>query len=209
MNNQLKNIGNIPITTSIIASLYPELKSPEKKVIWLEKQGYIIRLKRGLYVVNPEFSGKLLSTELISNHLYTPSYLSMSSALRFYGLIPETVYTHQCMTIKHARNFQTPIGFFDYNHISREAFSIGIRRIEETKDCAFLIASPEKALCDLIANSPKLNLRFMKEVEIFLMEDIRFDIERLYQFNTDILEQYISVGKKSESITTLLKYLRR
>lgn len=113
------------------------------------------------------------------------------------------------MTIKHARNFQTPIGFFDYNHISREAFSIGIRRIEETKDCAFLIASPEKALCDLIANSPKLNLRFMKEVEIFLMEDIRFDIERLYQFNTDILEQYISVGKKSESITTLLKYLRR
>ena len=49
----------------------------------------------------------------------------------------------------------------------------------------------------------------MKEVEIFLMEDIRFDIERLYQFNNDILEQYISVGKKSESITTLLKYLRR
>ena len=209
MNNQLKNIGNIPITTSIIASLYPELKSPEKKVIWLEKQGYIIRLKRGLYVVNPEFSDKLLSTELISNHLYAPSYLSMSSALRFYGLIPEAVYTHQCMTIKHGRHLQTPVGFFNYNHSSREAFSIGIRRIEETKDCAFLIASPEKALCDLIANSPKLNLRFMKEVENFLVEDIRFDMEQFYQFNTDILKQYISVGKKSESITTLLKYLRK
>ncbi len=209
MNNQLKNIGNIPITTSIIASLYPELKSPDKKVIWLEKQGHIIRLKRGLYVVNPNISGELLSTELISNHLYAPSYLSMSSALRFYGLIPEAVYTHQCMTIKHARNFETPIGFFDYKHINREAFSIGIHRIEKNKNCAFLIASPEKALCDLIANSPKLNLRFMKDVENYLVEDIRFDMEQFYQFNTNIFEEYIKVGKKSESITTLLKYLKR
>ena len=48
MNRQLKEIGAIPITTSIIESLYPELKSAEKKVAWLEKNGYIIRLKRGL-----------------------------------------------------------------------------------------------------------------------------------------------------------------
>ena len=89
MNRQLKEIGAIPITTSIIESLYPELKSTDKKVIWLEKNGYIIRLKRGLYVVNPEHSGKTLSNELIANHLYAPSYISMSTALRYYGLIPE------------------------------------------------------------------------------------------------------------------------
>ena len=40
-----------------------------------------------------EITGKILSTELIANHLYAPSYVSMSSALRYYGLIPETVYT--------------------------------------------------------------------------------------------------------------------
>ena len=95
MNRQLREIGSIPITTSVIESLYPELKSPDKKVAWLEKNGYIIRLKRGLYVVNPEHSGKMLSSELIANHLYAPSYISMSTALRYYGLIPEEVYTHQ------------------------------------------------------------------------------------------------------------------
>ncbi len=58
MNRQLNEIGIIPVTTSIIESLYPELKSANKKVTWLEKQGYIIRLKRGLYVVNPELSRK-------------------------------------------------------------------------------------------------------------------------------------------------------
>ena len=63
MNRQLSEIGAIPVTTSIIESLYPELKSAEKKVTWLEKQGFIIRLKRGLYVLNPEHSGKTLSSE--------------------------------------------------------------------------------------------------------------------------------------------------
>ena len=53
MNRELREIGVIPVTTSIIESFYPDLKSAEKKVIWLEKNGYIIRLKRGLYVVNP------------------------------------------------------------------------------------------------------------------------------------------------------------
>ena len=90
MDRKLTEIGTIPVTTSIIESLYPELKSANKKVTWLEKQGFIIRLKRGLYVANPKHSGKTLSSELIANHLYTPSYISMSTALRYYGLIPDT-----------------------------------------------------------------------------------------------------------------------
>ena len=77
MNRQLSETGTIPVTTSIIESLYPELKSADKKVTWLEKQGIIIRLKRGLYVINPEYSGKTLSSELTDNHLYTPSIFNV------------------------------------------------------------------------------------------------------------------------------------
>ena len=172
MNKQLKEIGVTPITTSIIESLYPELRSPSKKVALLEKQNYIIRLKRGLYVVNPEYSGKTLSTELIANHLYAPSYISMSTALRYYGLIPEVVYVNQSMTIKHSRSFETPLGNYDYKYISREAFSVGVRSLQKS-DYAFLIATPEKALCDLISNSPKVNLRYLTDVEHYLEQDIR------------------------------------
>ena len=208
MNRQLSEIGIVPITTSVIESFYPELKSTDKKVIWLEKNGYLIRLKRGLYVVNPQYSGKMLSSELIANHLYTPSYVSMSSALRYYGLIPETVYTHQSMTIKHSRSFNTPIGYYDYKQISRKAFSVGIRSVHKG-DFAFLIASPEKALCDLIANSSMVNLRYMKDVEIYLEQDIRMDMDEFYKMDTSIFEDYIKVGKKADSISTLLKFLRR
>ena len=208
MNRALSKIGSVPVTTSIIESLYPELKSPDKKVVWLEKNGYIIRLKRGLYVVNPEHSGKILSSELIANHLYAPSYISMSTALRYYGLIPEAVYVHQSMTVKHSRSFQTPIGSYDYKFISREAFSVGVRSIHKG-DYAFLMASPEKALCDLIANSSKVNLRYMKDVENYLENDIRMDMEEFMRFDLRVLEEYIKVGKKSDSIATLLKYLTR
>lgn len=208
MNRQLSEIGIIPVTTSIIESLYPELKSANKKVTWLEKQGYIIRLKRGLYVVTPEHSGKTLSSELIANHLYTPSYISMSTALRYYGLIPEAVYVNQSMTVKHSRSFQTPVGSYEYKYISREVFSIGVRSMYKD-DHAFLIASPEKALCDLIANSSKVNLRYMKDVEIYLEQDIRMDMDEFYKMDETILEDYIKVGKKADSISILLKLLRR
>ena len=208
MNRQLNEIGIIPVMTSIIESLYPELKSANKKVTWLEKQGYIIRLKRGLYVVNPELSRKTLSSELIANHLYTPSYISMSTALRYYGLIPEAVYVNQSMTVKHSRCFQTPVGSYDYKYISREAFSIGVRSIHKG-DYAFLIASPEKALCDLIANSSKVNLRYIKDVEIYLEQDIRMDMDEFYKMDETIFGDYIEVGKKADSISILLKLLRR
>ena len=208
MNRELKEIGVIPVTTSIIESFYPDLKSAEKKVVWLEKNGYIIRLKRGLYVVNPEYTGKRLSNELIANHLYAPSYVSMSTALRYYGLIPEAVYVNQSMTVKHSRSFQTPIGNYDYKCISRGAFAVGVRT-EHVADYAFLIASPEKALCDLIANSSKVNLRYMKDVENYLENDIRMDMEEFMKFDPRVLEEYIKVGKKADSIATLLKYLTR
>lgn len=208
MNRQLSEIGTIPITTSIIESLYPELKSANKKVTWLEKQGVIIRLKRGLYVINPEYSGKALSSELIANHLYAPSYISMSTALRYYGLIPEAVYVHQSMTIKHSRCFQTPVGNYDYKYISRKAFPIGVRSMNKD-DYAFLIVSPEKALCDLIANSSKVVLRYMKDVEVYLEQDIRMDMDEFYKMDATIFEDYINVGKKADSISTLLKFFRR
>lgn len=119
----------------------------------------------------------------------------MSTALRYYGLIPEAVYVHQSMTVKHPRSFQTPVGNYDYKYISRKAFPIGVRSMNKG-DYAFLIASPEKALCDLIANSSKVILRYMKDVETYLEQDIRMDMDEFYNMDATIFEDYINVGKR-------------
>ena len=94
----LEHIGNIPVSTQAVASLFPALEAGNQKVRNLEAAGKIIRLKKGLYVVDPKVSRVALSTELIANHLYAPSYVSMQTALRYYGLISEAVYTTQSMT---------------------------------------------------------------------------------------------------------------
>ena len=69
MINGLEHIGNIPISTSALSSLYPEMKTGNQKVRNLELAGKLIRLKKGLYVVNPNISRVALSTELIANHI--------------------------------------------------------------------------------------------------------------------------------------------
>lgn len=208
MIRTLETFSNIPVSTAALASLFPENKAGGEKVRSLEQKEYVIRLKRGLYVVNPEVSRVPLSLELIANQLYAPSYVSMSSALRYYGLIPETVYTMQSMTIKHSRSFDTPVGHFNYSGINREAFHIGVTIIDK-QTYTFLMASPEKALCDLIANSPKVNLRYMKDVERYLEEDIRLYMDEFLNMDASVFEQYIEVGKKASSIQTLLKYLKK
>lgn len=208
MNNVLSRLDNIPITISALKSLFPHLKGGNQKVRLLERNGEIIRLKKGLYVSSPVITGKALSVELVANHLYAPSYVSLSSALRYYGLIPEAVYTTQSMTLKHSRDFNTPIGRFEYTYIPREAFSVGLSSIKQ-EGYAFVIATPEKALCDLIANSPKVNLRYLKDAEVYLEEDIRMEMEDFKQMNADIFEEYIKVGKKAESIRTLLKLMKK
>ena len=47
MNNVLAKLGNIPVTSSIIESLYPQIKGGNQKIRQREKSGDIIRLKRG------------------------------------------------------------------------------------------------------------------------------------------------------------------
>lgn len=207
MNPVLAKYGNIPVSAASLALEFPEIRKPGQKLGLLERDGEIIRLKRGLYVCSPKATGKPLSLELIANRLLTPSYVSMSTALRFYGLTPEAVYLTQSMTTKEAREYDTPLGRFEFTHIKKKAFNIGIRNIEEN-GYSFLIASPEKALCDLIAYTPSLLLRYRKEAIAYLEEDIRLDMEAFFKFNSEIFEQYIAAsGKKSTSISTILKLL--
>ncbi|WP_337384320.1 type IV toxin-antitoxin system AbiEi family antitoxin domain-containing protein [Prevotella sp.] len=207
MSNILTTLGNIPVTSSVIASLYPDVKTKFAKVAQLERAGEIIRLRRNLFVVNPEETGLPLSSGLIANHLLAPSYVSMQTALRYYGLIPEAVYTIQSMTFKAAKEFNTPVGNYCYYHISRETYPIGITQIKDGNS-VYIMATPEKALCDLIANQPGVNLRYKKEALEFLEENLRFDMDKFSQFNQEIFLAYAKNGKKSTSILTILKLLQ-
>ena len=70
-----------------------------------------------------------------------------------------------------------------------------------------MIATPEKALCDLIANTHHVNLRYIKEARTFLEEDLRLDMDGFAKINPTIFKEYAAVGKKGDSIRTIIKLL--
>jgi hypothetical protein len=203
----LKQLGIIPVDYAGLVSLFSTYKSPRNKIANLEIEGKLIRLKRGLYVVSPGVSGKLLLTELIANHIYGPSYVSMESALRYYGLIPETIHMVRSLAIKRSRVFENSISRFEYINCSEDYFPIGINQ-EIGGDYSFLIASPEKALCDLIAFTPEVRPRFIKSLISYLEEDIRLDMEAFYKMNAKIFEQCAEVGKKRNDLNNIVKLLQ-
>lgn len=203
----LVNIGNIPFDINVLSSLFPGCSHITEKARALVDSGKIIRLKKGLYVASEQESGKPFNRFLISNHIYGPSYVSQSAALRHYGLIPERVHTIQAVTTKHSRDFETPIGFFRYTSCSDEYFHIGLKIIHDN-GVNFLIATPEKALCDLINFSKGVNLRFLKDVRTFIEDDIRFDTETLADLNVEIIKRCAQQSRRQKSIENLIKYIQ-
>ena len=51
----------------------------------------------------------------INNCIYKPSYVSLESALSYYHLIPEGVYSQQAVTTRKTMNYQTPAGTFKWD----------------------------------------------------------------------------------------------
>lgn len=204
----LKQFGIIPFDKSALSGVLSQYKSPKDKVSSLEKSDVLMRLKRGLYVVSPDFLNQPLSKELIANHLYGPSYVSLQTALSYYGLIPERVHLERSMTIKRSRDFKNSIGTFNYLSVDKEYFKIGIRQEIVDNKYAFLIASPEKALCDMIVQTAGLRLQSAKAMQLYLEEDLRIDLSVIDNYNVEIVKECIAIGKKKRELTLLYKLLQ-
>lgn len=109
----------------------------------LVKQGYIYRVRRGLY----KLSNDEVPDLYIANKIYEPSYVSLEFALSYYGVIPETVYEITSVTTKATREFHTMGKVFSYSKIKNTAFT-GYE-IKKEGEIGFYMADAEKAFVDL------------------------------------------------------------
>ncbi len=173
------------IDYNVLMSAISHYSHPRGKIsVWL-KSGELVRIKKGLYVFGPQLGQGPASLEVLANLIYGPSALSLHYALNYYGLIPERVHTVTSITNKRNKQFTTPLGEFTYHYLSPEKYAIGINLLETANKTHFLIASPEKALCDLIALEIK-NVEFHsnQDIEYFLFDDLRIDNIELRKLDT-------------------------
>lgn len=108
------------------------------------KSGLFLKLRNKFYTLRDvppaHFS--------IANKLYQPSYISLETALSYYGIIPETVYTVTSITTKATREFTTPLGTFSYQRVKPKVFQ-GYCAIKKEGNIV-LLAEPAKALADYL-----------------------------------------------------------
>ena len=202
----LESFRTIPFRTQDLAAVYPQNKDLLGVAKRLEHAGTIIRLKRGLYVVAPGIGRMEISDFLIANHLYGPSYISAESALRWYGLIPESVYETISVTSGKTRTYSNETGTYRYLHADQAYYAVGVSMQQEA-DVSFLIAAPEKALCDKIIFTPGLNLRYRRETLRFLAEELRLDMEQFYRLDAKLFRQCAAVSRKKTMINQLVKLI--
>lgn len=198
------NIPDIPLTSNVLASYLSNFKAPAQKIAEMEKNGEIVRLKRGLFIK----TSANYNLPLIANHIYAPSYVSKETALRHYGLIPEHVYTVTSVCLNRSRTFDTPLGRFTYNLLPLEYYRLDIALHEENGIC-YQMATPEKALADLIMLSSGMRLRYLSEMRSYLEDYLRIDMDEFMQLKPEKFESYAEVSKKTQAMLNIAKLLRK
>ncbi len=192
-----------------LLSILKEYAHPRDKISEWLKSGDLIRVKKGLYVFGEHIMHSSYSLEILANLIYGPSAISLQYALTFYGLIPERVTTITSITNKRNKKFTTPIGDFTYQYLSPTKYPIEITWINASKKNHFLIASPEKALCDHIyLTDKKINLKTTEEMNHYLLHDLRIDESALRSLHTNKL-QMINKVYEDDRLTLLTHFIKK
>jgi predicted transcriptional regulator of viral defense system len=80
----------------------------------------------------------------IANALYMPSYVSMESALNYYGILIQTPQQIISVTPRMTKRIHAAQREFNYLHLDQKYYT------SYHRDQGFLIATPEKALIDAL-----------------------------------------------------------
>jgi len=156
---------------------------------WCQK-GLLMKL-RNQYYAFPEYRRVPEFSRYVANRIYAPSYISLHSALSFYGMIPEEVVLVTSVTTLKTAKFENDFGTFHYQNVKTPLFfGYEIKTMKNGRGLMF--ATPEKALLDLLYLNP-----FYKTEQD--MEELRLDEDFMQnEFNKGRMMEYLSkIGNKS------------
>ena len=140
---------------------------------WI-KNGTLIQLKKGFYVTSNYFERlgkKTPYLEFISNKLREPSYLSLEYVLQKYGVLTESIYSINSITIKSSRIYRNNLSLFIYRNIKDELFT-GFN-ITEKNGFSVKESTKAKALFDWLY----LRMLRFKKIDLAIVESFRLNLD--------------------------------
>lgn len=175
IQNNLRSLG--VFTLNDIRMLDPDFREPTLND-WLNN-GWIKRIRRFWYA-DSSFNPESYDYFFIANKIYSPSYISLESALSHYGFIPETTLQITSVSTRKTNLFDTQYGVFSYQSIKNNLY-FGYEVIENN-DRPFTLATPEKAILDYLYLHSEIStiddlegLRFNTEIINSTIDKERFN----------------------------------
>ncbi|KAA6326016.1 hypothetical protein EZS27_024827 [termite gut metagenome] len=163
---------------------------------WIKK-GYLIRLRQGYYTF-PEYKGKPDYPLYFANRIYKASYISLHTALSFYGIIPEVVVQITSITSLKTISFTNDFGEYSYNTVKENLmFGYDLKPMVDNRIIQF--ATPEKALLDLLYLYPfydnELEMEELRLDEDYLHDDLNIELFMEYslKFQSKALNQRVEL----------------
>lgn len=149
--------------------------------------GLLIRVRRGLYCINPNIAREKPHPYELADRIYSPSVISLESALSCYGLIPESVKVITSVTARRKQYFSTPLGDYAYMRVPSKNFMLSVKRIVDD-NAVYMMASPWRAMTDYVYCYKKSWNSIDPLVESLRME--KEEIPKLTQEEADQLMSY-------------------
>lgn len=145
------------------------------------KADRLYQLHRGLYALAPPYQKMIPHPFLIANRLVRGgTYVSLQSALAYYNLIPENVPVVTSVTVSRPTRWNTPLGSYEFRHIKTDLLW-GYRLLEVGPGQQAFVATPEKALLDLIYLEPGADsFAYLQELRLQHLDSL--DLATLHQY---------------------------
>jgi predicted transcriptional regulator of viral defense system len=153
-----------------------------QKIARLARRGWLVRIKKGLYVVVSDItslSSSNISLLRIAQALNRNSYISLSSALYYYGLIDQLLHTITAITTSKTKHYQFQGFTFTFSKLQEDFyFGFSQKRVEGK---LVKIADLEKVVLDyLYFKKDAYSLNTLWET---LTQNIdEFDLGKLQQY---------------------------
>ncbi|MBA4384374.1 MAG: hypothetical protein C0410_06535 [Anaerolinea sp.] len=175
-NSVLKLIGDDPVFESsllLAGNINPQIVHLQLSR-WVNS-GRIYQLRRGLYSIAPPYQKIKPHPFLVANYLQKASYVSLQSALSYYGLIPEVVNITTSVSTGRPERLETPLGIYNFRHLKTDLL-FGYH-MTNLGDQSALVASPEKALLDLIyLQSGGSSTAYLNELRLQNTEQLNLEL---------------------------------
>ena len=138
-------------STQQVKAIYPHFNR-DNYIQW-QRHGQIVSLRQGWYAF-ADYKSKMDYVSYFAGQIYAPSYISLHTALAFYGIIPEAIIETTSVTTQKTARFVNDFGSYSYQTIRPQLFfGFEAKTLQDGK--TYKMATPEKALIDMLYLYPQ------------------------------------------------------